>query len=131
MARFHARCHPASHAQAATWSGETALHLAAAACRLEAVDALLAAGCCAIQRDSSGKQPLHHVALRANLPQAVAVARRLVTAGADPNAADNRRVTPLDLARQCPNPGEMLHVLAAAPAPAPPGAGLPDLEVSG
>lgn len=83
------------------YAGDTALHAAAGAYRLEFVRPLLALGADIGARNRLGLEPLHAAA--AGMPgsdgwdpeaQAATIAL-LIQAGADPNAADNRGVTPL------------------------------------
>jgi hypothetical protein len=82
-------------------TGDTALHIAAAAYRTELVQALIQHGADVHARNRFGSQPLHSAA--AGLPgspmwnpsaQATTI-RCLIEAGADPNATDKRGVAPL------------------------------------
>ena len=83
------------------YRGDTALHIAAASHLPDLVQALLAAGAHVGAKNRNGAQPLHYAA--DGNPESefwspanqVAVIERLVSAGADPNAADKRTVTPL------------------------------------
>ena len=83
------------------YAGDTALHAVAGAYRLELVRQLLALGADLRARNRLGSEPLHAAAV--GIPgsdgwdpegQAATIAR-LIHAGADPNAVDNRGVTPL------------------------------------
>jgi ankyrin repeat protein len=83
------------------YSGDTALHIAAAAYRADIAEDLIARGAQVSARNRRGAEPLHYAA--DGIPdsdywnpgnQAATVAY-LIRAGADPNAGDANRVTPL------------------------------------
>ncbi len=82
-------------------AGDTALHIAAAAYRIDQVQALLTAGADPGVRNRRGAQPLHDAA--SGSPGSVSwspaaqaqVIARLIAAGADPNARDKNGATPL------------------------------------
>ncbi len=82
-------------------TGDTALHIAAAAYRVDMVRSLLAAGADARARNRRGGEPLHDSATGApgSLawdPSAQAqVITLLIAAGTDPNARDKSGTTPL------------------------------------
>ena len=71
--------------------GQTALHLAAAAARLDMVRVLLRAGANPKLGDNRGLTPLH-------LAPSALIAQALLAAGADPNATTQAMDTPLHLA---------------------------------
>ncbi|HWE52612.1 MAG TPA: ankyrin repeat domain-containing protein [Bryobacteraceae bacterium] len=83
------------------YSGDTALHLAAAAYREDAVRKLIAAGANVRARNRHGDEPLHYTAVGSpgaspwNPPAQVATIAALIEAGADPNAANKTGITPL------------------------------------
>ena len=83
------------------YAGDTALHLAAAAYHQEIVPKLIATGANVRARNRRGAEPLHYAAdgmpgsRRWNPPAQEATVARLIEAGADPNATDKSRVTPL------------------------------------
>jgi hypothetical protein len=83
------------------YEGDTALHMAAAAYRVEIARKLIAAGAGVAARNRRGAQPLHYAvdggpgARTWNPPAQVAVVACLIQAGADPNATDQGGVTPL------------------------------------
>jgi len=82
-------------------SGDTALHIAAAAYRKELVRELIRAGADIHARNRFGDEPLHAAAVgnpsshRWNPAAQAATIVCLIEAGADPNTADKRGVTPL------------------------------------
>lgn len=83
------------------YAGDTALHMAAAACRPEIVRGLIAMGSDVRARNRRGAEPLHY-AVDGNSgspgwsPSAqAAIVACLIEAGADPNAVDRSGVTPL------------------------------------
>ena len=79
------------------YAGDTALHMAAAAFRRPVAEILVAHGADCRARNRRGAQPLHY-ASDANRWDPTAQAETiayLITAGADPNAADGAGVTPL------------------------------------
>jgi hypothetical protein len=86
------------------YSGDTALHFAAAAYRAEAATSLLMAGADIHARNRHGQKPLHSAAAGlsgspAGNPRAQAdTIAALIQAGADPNATDKRGVAPLHIA---------------------------------
>ena len=87
------------------YAGDTALHFAAAAFRVDAVRDLLSAGADVQARNRHGHTPLHSAAsgrtgLDAMSRQAATIAA-LIEAGADPNSTDKRGVTPLHVAVRC------------------------------
>jgi ankyrin repeat protein len=83
------------------YAGDTALHVAAGAYRLEIVRALIAAGADVQAKNRLGDEPLHAAAAgqpgsRTWNPEAqAATIVSLIEAGADPDATDKRGVTPL------------------------------------
>ena len=83
------------------YAGDTALHIAAAAHRVELVRTLIAAGGDVSARNRRGAEPLHYAAdgtpgLPAWKPSAqAATIALLIKAGADPNALDKSGVAPL------------------------------------
>ena len=83
------------------YAGDTALHIAAAAYRLEIVRKLIAMGGDVRARNRRGAEPLHYAAdgapgSRAWNPSAqAATITCLIEAGADPNTVDKSGVTPL------------------------------------
>lgn len=86
------------------YAGDTALHVAAAAYDVKAVQALLKLGADVHARNRRGATPLHSAAVGApdaafwNPRAQVAVIEALVRAGADPNAAEPDGATPLQRA---------------------------------
>lgn len=83
------------------YTGDTALHFAAAGYRTEIVRQLIAAGGDVRAKNRMGDEPLHAAAVGSpgsyfwNPAAQVATIEFLIEAGADPNAADKRAVTPL------------------------------------
>jgi Ankyrin repeats (many copies) len=83
------------------YSGDTALHVAAAAYRQEMVLKLIATGANVRARNRRGAEPLHYAvdgmpgSRRWNPHAQAATVARLIAAGADPNATDKSGVTPL------------------------------------
>jgi ankyrin repeat protein len=83
------------------YRGDTALHIAAAAYRVEIVRALIAAGADVQARNRLGDEPLHAAAVgapgsRAWNPDAqAATIVSLIEAGADPNSMNKNGVAPL------------------------------------
>lgn len=83
------------------YSGDTALHIAAAAYSVGIAQALISAGASARAMNRRGAEPLHYCAdgipgsAHWNPEAQVAVAKLLLEAGADPNAADRDGTTPL------------------------------------
>jgi ankyrin repeat protein len=83
------------------YAGDTALHIAAAAHRVELVRTLIAAGGDVRARNRRGAEPLHYAAdgtpgLPVWKPSAqAATIALLIKAGADPNALDKSGVAPL------------------------------------
>ncbi len=83
------------------YSGDTALHVAAAAYRQDIAVSLIAIGASIRARNRRGAEPLHYAAdgmpgSRAwNPPAQAATIACLIKAGADPNAVDKSGVTPL------------------------------------
>jgi ankyrin repeat protein len=81
--------------------GDVALHFAAAAYQAGMVWELLAAGANVRAKNRFGDEPLHAASvgqpgsLHWNPPAQVSTIATLIEAGADPNAADKRGVTPL------------------------------------
>ena len=84
-----------------TYTGDTALHLAAAGYRHEIVRALIAAGADIRARNRLGGEPLHAAAVGTpgsrswNPPAQAATIACLIEAGADPNATDKIGVSAL------------------------------------
>jgi ankyrin repeat protein len=83
------------------YAGDTALHVAAAACRCEIAEKLIALGANLRARNRRGAEPLHYAADGApgaptwNPDAQAAIVAILIAAGADPNATDNSGVMPL------------------------------------
>jgi hypothetical protein len=83
------------------YAGDTALHIAAAAYRLEIVRTLIAMGGDVRARNRRGAEPLHYAADGApgsrtwNPSAQAATVACLIEAGADPNTVDQSGVTPL------------------------------------
>ena len=101
------------------YAGDTALHMAAAAHRSEIAQALIDKGADCLAKNRRGAQPLHYAAdANAGNPAAqAATIACLIRAGADPNATDNSRVTPLHRAvrTRCAAAVEALLAGGAAP----------------
>lgn len=82
-------------------AGDTALHIAAAAYRIDGVEKLLAAGADPRARNRRGAEPLHDAACGApgsvswNPDAQAQVINMLIAAGADPNARDKGGTAPL------------------------------------
>jgi Ankyrin repeats (many copies)/Ankyrin repeats (3 copies) len=83
------------------YAGDTALHIAAAAYRLEIVRKLIAMGGDVRARNRRGAEPLHYAVDGApgsrtwNSSAQAATVACLIEAGADPNTVDKSGVTPL------------------------------------
>ena len=83
------------------YTGDTALHVAAAAYRCEVARKLIASGADIRARNRRGAEPLHYAADGApgtptwNPDAQAATIAILIAAGADPNAADDSGVMPL------------------------------------
>jgi hypothetical protein len=83
------------------YAGDTALHIAAAAYRVEVAERLIGLGAEVRARNRRGAEPLHYAAdgnpqaRRWDPPAQAATIERLIAAGADPNARDNSGVAPL------------------------------------
>jgi hypothetical protein len=83
------------------YAGDTALHVAAAAYRVEIANELLARGADVSARNRRGAEPLHYAAdgmpgsSHWNPGEQAATIVCLIRAGADPNSGDNRGVMPL------------------------------------
>jgi len=83
------------------YAGDTALHIAAAAYRIDLVHTLLAIGADVSATNRRRAEPLHYAA--DGIPgsdawrpaEQAAVITALIAAGADPNASDNNGATPL------------------------------------
>jgi hypothetical protein len=79
------------------YGGDTALHLAAAACRHAVVKLLLDAGAGVRARNRRGAEPLHYAAdaNRGDPGSQSATISLLIAGGADPNAIDKSGVAPI------------------------------------
>lgn len=83
------------------YSGDTALHIAAAAYQLDVAKNLLAKGAALRARNRRGAEPLHSACVgqpgskQWNPNAQAAIVEYLIRAGADPNATDKSGVTPL------------------------------------
>ena len=86
------------------YAGDSALHIAAAAYRVEIVEQLIKRGADLCARNRFGYNPLHAAAAGNpgsqswNPAQQAATIRILIKAGADPNSTDKRGVTPMHIA---------------------------------
>ena len=103
---------------AANFSGDTALHLAAKYGRLEIVNSLLAKNASVAAKENAGLTPLH-AAINAKEPaNRVAIVKLLLAKGADVNAASRAGLTPLMLAYSVKpfEPGLAAAIMAAKPA---------------
>src|SRR4051794_23889163 len=86
------------------YQGDTALHIAAAACQPELVRQLIDTGANVQAKNRHGDQPLHAAAVGSpgtdywNPPAQAACIVALITAGADPNTVNKRGVSPLHVA---------------------------------
>ena len=104
-------------------TGDTALHIAAAAYQTEIARALINAGADVHARNRFGDEPLHAAAVgcpgssRWDPPAQAATIMCLVESGADPNTADKRGVTPLHRAvrTRCAEAVKTLLKLGADP----------------
>jgi len=106
------------------YSGDTALHFAAAAYRPEIAEKLIAAGAGVRAKNRFGDEPLHAAAVglpgsnRWNPRAQAATIACLIDAGADPNAQNKEGVTPLHRAvrTRCAAAVEVLLKRGADPA---------------
>jgi hypothetical protein len=86
------------------YQGDTALHIAAAACRPEIVRLLIDRGSDVQAKNRHGDEPLHAAAVGHpgssywNPPAQAAAIAALIAAGANPNAVNKRGVSPLHVA---------------------------------
>ena len=86
------------------WTGDTALHIAAAAYRTKIVRALIEAGALINAKNRHGAEPLHAAAVGHpgtpgwNPQEQSETLDHLIDAGADPNTIDKRGVTALHIA---------------------------------
>jgi ankyrin repeat protein len=104
------------------YAGDTALHMAAAAFRRPVAEVLLAHGADCRARNRRGAEPLHYAA-DANRPAFEAQRETiayLVSAGADPNAADDSGVVPLHRAVRTRSLAAVEALLAAGADPVRP-----------
>ncbi len=105
-------------------AGDTALHIAAGACRIDMTQNLLAAGADPRARNRRGAEPLHDAACGApgaaawNPDAQAQVISALVAAGADPNTRDKSGATPLHKAVRTRCAGAVEALLAAGADPA-------------
>jgi ankyrin repeat protein len=105
------------------YSGDTAVHIAAAAYQATIVRSLIAAGADVRALNRRGAQPLHYAA--DGVPGApswnpraqAATIAALIKAGADPNAADKSGVTPLHRAVRTRSAAAVEALLAAGANP--------------
>ncbi|HET9160376.1 MAG TPA: ankyrin repeat domain-containing protein [Caulobacteraceae bacterium] len=101
------------------YDGDTALHLAAAACRPKLIEALLAKGADVHGRNRRRAGPLHYAVDGAGAAGDQAeVVRLLIAAGADPDAADASGVAPLHRAVRNRRAEAVEALLAAGADPA-------------
>ena len=138
----------ATRAQAKAWmlptighyiyQGDTALHIAAAANRIEIARRLLGQGADASARNRRGAQALHYAADgQPGAPnwspaEQAAVIALLIDAGADPNAADMNGVTPLHRAIRTRCAAAVAALLAGGADPRRPnGKGSTPLQLAG
>src|SRR6185295_17926362 len=79
------------------YRGDTALHIAAAACRRPVAELLIARGADCRARNRRGAEPLHYAAdaNRWNPAAQAETIEYLISVGADPNAVDREGATPL------------------------------------
>jgi len=104
------------------YAGDTALHMAAAAFRQPVAELLIAHGADCRARNRRGAEPLHYAA-DANRPAFEAQRKTiayLVSAGADPNAADDSGVVPLHRAVRTRSLAAVEALLAAGADPVRP-----------
>jgi hypothetical protein len=108
------------------YAGDTPLHIAAAAWRVDAVKALIAARAGIHARNRHGHTPLHYAAAGGpgsphwNPEAQSATIAALIEAGADPNATDKRAVAPLHIAVRTRCAGAVRTLLAHGADPALP-----------
>lgn len=101
------------------YAGDTALHMAAAACRRDVAELLIAHGADVHAKNRMGATPLHYAADANHLnadAQADTIAY-LVAAGADPNAVCKRGVAPLHRAVRTRSSAAVRALLAAGADP--------------
>jgi hypothetical protein len=77
------------------YSGDTALHMAAAACQLPVVEKLIAMGADVCARNRRGAEPLHYAVDGGPAGAQCKIIATLIRSGADPNAVDKSGVAPL------------------------------------
>lgn len=88
------------------YGGDTALHMAAAACRPAIAELLIARGASVRAKNRRGAEPLHYAADgdRSESAEQAAVIRCLISADAGPNAVDRSGVAPLHRAVRTRSP---------------------------
>jgi hypothetical protein len=77
------------------YSGDTALHVAAAACQVPVVEKLVAMGADVSARNRRGAEPLHYAVDGRIAAAQCKIIAILIRSGADPNAVDKIGVAPL------------------------------------
>lgn len=77
------------------YTGDTALHMAAAACQLPVVEKLVAMGADVSARNRRGAEPLHYAVDGGPAGAQCEIIAILIRSGVDPNAVDKSGVAPL------------------------------------
>jgi len=78
--------------------GRTAIFIAAKACKLGAIEALIELGADLNQPNEHGRTPIHAAAARKNSSACIDM---LAEAGADVNTRDKNGLTPIEIADKC------------------------------